>query len=81
MIFICFHLFQKLKHDLEMEKDRRAEIEGKHDKESLTISSLRRELQMEKDQHHNTETRYKAKVAELKSEGEVHKAKIDELNR
>ena len=78
---IFLSTFQKLKQDLAVEKERRQEVEGKQTSESLTIASLRRELQMEKDQHHNTETRYKGKVAELKAELELQKAKVDELNR
>ena len=56
-----------MKRDLEMERERRQETSSMLAQERLTVNSLRRELDMEKTQHHKTDTRYKAKVAELKS--------------
>ena len=54
-----------MKRDLEIERERREESTSQLEQERLSVNSLRRELDMERAQHHKTESRFKAKVAEL----------------
>ena len=63
-----------MRRDVEMERERRVEANSMLEQERLTSNSLRRELDMERTQHHKTDVRYKAKVAELK-------ASNDQLNQ
>ena len=71
---------QKLRREIESDKEQLSEANSTLERERMTGNSLRRELDMERDQHRTTERQYKSKVTELRATAETEKARNDELN-
>ncbi|KAI0221115.1 hypothetical protein LSAT2_027481 [Lamellibrachia satsuma] len=74
------HVIQKLKQDMESEKQSHLEAASALERERVAVASLRREVELERDQHRSTQTKYKAKVEQLRTSLELHKARCEELN-
>ena len=51
------------------------------ERERVALASTQRELSLEKDQHRGMESKYKAKVAEMRAALEMEKARCEEANR
>ncbi len=51
------------------------------ERDRMTLASLHRELDLEKDQHRNAETKYKAKLTELRTVIDMEKAHVEEMSR
>ena len=74
-------LSQKLKQDMESEKQSHLEAVSALERERMTVASLRREVDLERDQHCNTHTKYKAKVEQMRASLELHKSRAEEINK
>ena len=72
---------QKLRQDIESEKQSHLEAVSALERERLTVSSLRRELDLERDQLRNSQNKYKAKIEQLRASCEVQKARCEEINK
>ena len=72
---------QKLRQDIESEKQSHLEAVSALERERLTVSSLRRELDLERDQLRNSQNKYKAKIEQLRASCDVQKARCEEINK
>lgn len=79
-MIVFYYLFQKLRREIESEKERSAEATSALDRERMRVTTLQRELEVEREKHHATDVKYKSKVSELKSSVESEKTRNDELN-
>ena len=72
---------QKLKIEVESEKERRLQAVTALEKEQMNVDRLKRELAFERDQVRSLQTQQKSKVYEIRTALELEKSRAEEMNR
>lgn len=67
--------------EVEREKERSDEATHTLEREKHVVGGLRRDLNLEKDQIRSIENKHRAKLAELKTQLEMERARREELDK
>ena len=80
-IDMCAIFQQRLKNDLENEKERCLTAQNQLSRDKMSMSSVKRDFDLEKEKRHSDETKHKTKLSDLRTALDMERARCNELNR